>query len=133
MWRIRVLLSGVLLFTVVTLSEGLFVLGLPQAAASVLRRSIQTSRHFKVELGAQLASMYERMGRIDEAIERLNQIAQTDPNAVFFLELGLMYEKNGQPQLAVTNLERSMRLEPNIDPEFRSWMETKIDQLKFIS
>ena len=48
-------------------------------------------------------------------------------------EVHLMYEKNGQPQLAVTNLERSMRLEPNIDPEFRSWMETKIDQLKRIS
>jgi tetratricopeptide (TPR) repeat protein len=111
-------------------SELLAALRLYKLAASTARFGLRVSHGFSSTFVFQLASIQEKMGRLDEAAELLNELLRREPNnASCYFELGLLHEKMGEKELAAANFARSLELGADFGEEFRVALKTRIREL----
>ena len=129
--QLRAILQGLLLVIVTATSRFLCTIGLNVQAISLLRMAIQWFPKSASMLHSQLASAYEGIGQLDQAVACLTDAIRSGPNSEFYCwELAIMYEKHGQPELALVNFQRSLDLDSGFSEGFRSEIQSKIEQLR---
>ncbi|KRQ98316.1 hypothetical protein CQ12_39730 [Bradyrhizobium jicamae] len=121
---------GLILVSTVLLSEALCAVGLNRIAASLIERRLRSLPEFNDVLCMQLADIYNRGGRFEEAIQRLSDAIQQNPtNAFLYLELGFLQESRTNYDLARDNFSRALTLSTDCSEGFRNDLQLKIDQL----
>lgn len=127
---LRAVSSGWLMVPILMGSELLAALRLYKLAASTARFGLRVSHGFGSTFFFQLAFIEEKMGRLNESAELLNELLQQEPdNATCYFELGLVHEKMGDKELAAANFARSLELGTDFGEEFRAALKTKIREL----
>jgi tetratricopeptide (TPR) repeat protein len=121
---------GLILGSTVLLSEALCAVGFNRIAASLIERRLRSSPEFSDVLCMQLADIYNRSGRFEEAIQRLDDAIQQNPNNAFlYFELGFLQESRTNYDLARDNFSRALALSTDFSEGFRNDLRLKIDQL----
>jgi tetratricopeptide (TPR) repeat protein len=121
---------GLMLGSTVLLSEALCAVGFSRIAASLIERRLRSSPEFSDVLCMQLADIYSRSGRFEEAIKRLDDAIKQNPNNAFlYFELGFLQESRTNYDLARDNFSRALALSSDCSEGFRNDLRSKIDQL----
>ncbi|HZP76572.1 MAG TPA: tetratricopeptide repeat protein [Pseudolabrys sp.] len=129
--RTRGVLHGLLFLGIAAYASALSSMGLHAQAIAWLRSAMRRFPEHASMFDSQLASAYERAGRLDEAIRCLEAAIRTGPDSdASCWELAILYEKHGRADLALVNFEKSLELGPAFSEEFRHALKSKIGQLR---
>ena len=121
---------GLIMVSTMLLSEALCAVGFNRIAASLIERRLRSSPEFNDVLCMQLADIHNRGGRFEDAIQRLDDAIQQNPNNAFlYFELGFLQESRTNYDLARDNLSRALALSSDCSEGFRNDLRLKIDQL----
>jgi tetratricopeptide (TPR) repeat protein len=73
----------------------------------------------------QLGILYRKLGRFKDADEAYKKAVASDPNyALAYLNQGVLYDLYlEQPQRALESFQRYLELEPNPQPQVKSWVK----------
>ena len=118
---------GLIMVSTVLLSEALCAVGLHRIAASLIERRLRSSPEFNDVLCMQLADIYSRSGHFEDAIQRLNDAIQQNPNNAFlYVELGFLQESRSNYDLARENFSRALELSTDCSEGFRNDLRLRL-------